>query len=146
MVATLPLCWRYISFTAIDYSIVLSSCWHQHHKRFYPDWIASSGHRIRVHPQFEISVLLGAPSTIQIHENQWRLNQDCRAGGFMSSHPIIAYVVSVEIFLRRQELPRRRMLFLHSFPGLSSYSLGVFGRTERTHSLKLFSTASYVKT
>lgn len=40
-------------------------------KKFYPECVTSSGHRVSVHHQFEISDLVGAPSLIQTNENHW---------------------------------------------------------------------------
>jgi hypothetical protein len=44
------------------YFIVLESYQCQQHKWFYPGCVASPGHHIFTHHQFEISVLLGSPS------------------------------------------------------------------------------------
>jgi hypothetical protein len=49
---------------------------------YYPDCVASSSHRIRIQHQFEISVLLGAPSLVETNTNLWGLSQGCKKGGF----------------------------------------------------------------
>jgi hypothetical protein len=53
-----------------------------HHpgKNFYPDCVASLGHLIWEHNQFEISVLLGAPSLVKTNENHWRLSKGSDSG------------------------------------------------------------------
>jgi hypothetical protein len=42
----------YSPLVLIHFFIVLESYWYQQHKRFYPECVASSGHRIWIHHQF----------------------------------------------------------------------------------------------
>jgi hypothetical protein len=77
----------FLSYTIIFSSILLASYWCQQHKWFFPNCTASSWHCIWVHHQFQISVLLGAPSLVKTNKDHWRLSQGCKEDGsqFLSS-------------------------------------------------------------
>lgn len=56
---------RHSPFTLTHLPIILANYWCQQYIRFYPECIASSGHSIWVHHQFEISVILCVSSLVQ---------------------------------------------------------------------------------
>lgn len=65
----------YFPFTLTYFTRVLASYWHRQHKIFYPDCVISSGQRVTVYNQPEISVLLGAHSWVQTNEDHWELRK-----------------------------------------------------------------------
>jgi hypothetical protein len=102
-------------YTNILFSTFLANHWCPEHNKFHPDCIANSGHRVWVHDQIEISVLLGAPSMVQTNENHWGLSQSWKKGG--SWFPAHCCQCHHQICICRHMLSCRMMIIFDIFPG-----------------------------